>query len=80
MTIMNRRALMVSLAIIFCTIFTLGFVPSLPILALGEVLQGIPWVRLSGKMVRSGSELKRSILGQTQGISQALTITFAVCL
>jgi MFS transporter, SP family, general alpha glucoside:H+ symporter len=38
-----RRTLMVSLAVMACTIFTPVFAPSLPILALGEVLQGIPW-------------------------------------
>lgn len=39
-----RRTLMVALAFMFCAIFVPVFTPSLPILALGEVLQGIPWV------------------------------------
>ena len=38
-----RRTLMAALAGMFCTIFAPVFAPSLPVLALGEVLQGIPW-------------------------------------
>lgn len=34
---------MVALVVMVCTIFTPVFAPSLPILALGSVLQGIPW-------------------------------------
>ena len=40
---------MVTLIFMFCAIFVPVFSPSLPVLSLGEVLQGIPWVGCSIK-------------------------------